>query len=72
MLIANALPRKFIFDNDGQDTKLSDPDKKFTPEAVLNYYSNTYPILTTAKIEGPELKGDAVVFRFVSTLGTKG
>lgn len=72
MLIVNKLPRKFMFDNNGRETKLSDPDQKYSPEAVLNYYSNNYPILTTAKIEGPEIKGDAVVFRFVSVLGTKG
>jgi PRTRC genetic system protein C len=38
----------------------------------MNFYSNSYPILTTAKVEGPEILDDAVQYQFVSTLGTKG
>lgn len=72
MLISNELPRVFLFDNNGSELELSDPQETFTPESVLNFYSATYPILTTAKIEGPEITGDKVVFRFVTTLGTKG
>ena len=52
MLLSNSLPRIFIFEDKGQDIRLSDPDDKLSPQAVLNFYSNTYPILTTAKIDG--------------------
>jgi PRTRC genetic system protein C len=62
----------FYFDDNGQDIKLSDPDNRLSPEAVLNFYSNTYPILTTAKIDGPEIRDDEVQYRFASTIGTKG
>jgi PRTRC genetic system protein C len=72
MLITNQLPRVFLFDNEGQQVKLSDPDSKMTPESTLNFYSQTYPLLTTAKIEGPEIVDDTVQYKFVSTLGTKG
>jgi len=72
MLETNILDRVFLFDNDGQELKLEDPDNNISPQAVLNYYAGTYPILTTAKIEGPEIKDDAVEYRFISTLGTKG
>jgi PRTRC genetic system protein C len=72
MLIANSLERAFYFDDNGQNVKLTDPDNQLTPEAVLNFYSNTYPILTTAKIEGPELRDDEVQYHFTTTIGTKG
>ena len=72
MLVANSLERIFIFPDNGQEIKLADPSPSFSPEAVLNFYAQTYPILTTAKIEGPEIKDDSVQYRFVSVIGTKG
>ncbi len=72
MLIVNTLPRVFLFREKEQEIKLSDPAFSLSPEAVLNFYSQTYPILTTAKIEGPEFIEDAVQYKFVSTIGTKG
>lgn len=72
MLVANSLERVFYFDDNGRDIKLSDPDNRLSPEAVLNFYSNTYPIMTTAKIDGPEIRDDEVQYRFASTIGTKG
>ncbi len=72
MLLANSLPRIFIFDDKGQDIRLSDPDSKLSPQAVLNFYANTYPLLTTAKIDGGEIQNDELQYRFVTTIGTKG
>jgi PRTRC genetic system protein C len=72
MLITNELPRVFKFDNAGTEVELSDPQETFSPESVLNFYSATYPILTTAKIEGPEIVHDKVCYKFIATLGTKG
>ena len=72
MLVATQLVRNFSFKYKGQEIKLADPSATFSPEAVLNFYAQTYPILTTAKIEGPEIRDDAVQYRFVSTIGTKG
>jgi len=72
MLQVNNLDRVFLFKDKVSDIKLTDPSVSFTPEAVLNFYAQTYPILTTAKIEGPEIKDDEVQFKFVSTIGTKG
>ena len=72
MLLTSILPRVFIHKENGQEIVLSDPGKKFSPEAVLNFYSGTYPILTTAKVNGPEIKRDQVQYTFVSTIGTKG
>ena len=72
MLIAENLQRVFHFKDGGHDIRLSDPGSTMAPEAVLNFYANTYPILTTAKIEGPEIRDDAVCYTFISTMGTKG
>jgi PRTRC genetic system protein C len=72
MLIATSLERSFSFRDNDTDIKLADPSQSFSPEAVLNFYAQTYPILTTAKIEGPEIIEDMVQYRFISTIGTKG
>ena len=72
MLTANILPRVFVFIDRAKELRLSDPSSRFSPEQVMNFYSGTYPILTTAKIEGPEITGDEIEYRFITTLGTKG
>lgn len=72
MLTVNALPRIFIHTDNSEELRLSDPSDKLSVEAVLNFYSPTYPVLTTAKIEGPQIENDEIIYRFVSTLGTKG
>ena len=72
MLVATQLERRFSFKDKEQEIKLADPSATFSPEAVLNFYAQTYPILTNAKIEGPAIMDDAVQYKFVSTIGTKG
>lgn len=51
---------------------LADPNPAFSAQEVMDFYSGTYPELTTAKIQGPEISDDALQFRFQTTLGTKG
>ncbi|HJU45971.1 MAG TPA: PRTRC system protein C [Chitinophagaceae bacterium] len=72
MLVANHVERTFLFQNERRPLRLSDPDEKLTPEAVLDHYSHQYPLLVTAKVEGPELRNDLLEYQFVSTIGTKG
>ncbi|OKS85739.1 PRTRC system protein C [Mucilaginibacter polytrichastri] len=72
MLVAKQLERVFTFKDKGQDIQLADPSPSFSPEAVLNFYAQTYPILTTATIEGPAINDDAVQFKFIAQIGTKG
>ncbi|MGN7706880.1 PRTRC system protein C [Chryseobacterium sp. 22543] len=72
MLLATQLERVFLLTDKGQEIKLTDPEPKWNVQAVLNFYSNTYPILTTAKVSGPVIKDDAVQYRFESVIGTKG
>jgi len=72
MLVINTMERVFLFENKGEKLELADPDPKMTPEAVLNFYSNTYAILATAKISGGEIKNDKLEYQFQSVMGTKG
>ena len=72
MLLATQLERVFILKDIGQEIRLTDPEPRWSVEAVLNFYANTYPILTTAKIAVPQIKDDAVEYKFESVMGTKG
>ena len=72
MLTASLLERVFTLKDKGQDIILADPSPSFSPEAVLNFYAQTYPILTTATIDGPVINDDAVQFKFITQIGTKG
>jgi len=72
MLQTTTIPRIFLHKEQQTEVRLTDPGEAFSPEAVLNFYAGTYPILTTAKIVGPEIKNDEIQYRFESTMGTKG
>jgi PRTRC genetic system protein C len=69
---AMILPRIFLHKDNGQELRLTDPNDRFTITEVQNFYASTYPILTNAKITGPEIKDDEAQYRFESTMGTKG
>lgn len=72
MLIATQLDRIFLLKDKGTEIRLTDPEPQWSVETVLNFYANTYPILTTAKIAGPSIVDDTVQYRFESVMGTKG
>ncbi|CAM3756167.1 PRTRC system protein C [Elizabethkingia occulta] len=72
MLLATQLQRIFILIDNGQEIRLTDPEPKWSVEVVMNFYANTYPILTTSKVSAPKIKDDAVEYRFESVMGTKG
>ena len=72
MLLATQLERVFILKDKGQDIRLTDPEPRWSVDAVINFYANTYPILTTAKVSAPQIKDDAVEYKFESVMGTKG
>ena len=72
MILTSTLQRIFLHKENGIEVRLTDPGEEFSTDAVLNFYSGTYPILTTAKILGPEIKDDEIQYRFESTMGTKG
>jgi len=66
------LPRVFIHTVNGHEVRLKDLGSEYTPEAILDFYSGTYPILATAKIGSPEIIDDELKYKFISTIGTKG
>ncbi|OKS88725.1 PRTRC system protein C [Mucilaginibacter polytrichastri] len=72
MLQTTQLERIFIHKDNGQEVRLTDPNDTMNPDMVLNFYTGTYPILTNARIVGPEIKDDFIQYRFESTMGTKG
>ncbi len=72
MLLATQLERVFILKDKGQEIRLTDPEPKWSVEAVMNFYANTYPILTTAKVSAPIILDDTVQYKFESVMGTKG
>ena len=66
------LKRVFILTK-GNDTRtLEDPDSRMSLSEVTDFYSMNYPELTTATLHGPELEEDRAVYRFKTTIGTKG
>ena len=62
------LKRVFLKDK----TELADPSRDMKVNEVLDFYSGTYPELTTASVVGPEIKDDKVIYKFQSNVGTKG
>lgn len=72
MLIAKQLDRVFLLKENGTDIRLTDPEPSWSVETVMNFYANTYPMLTTAKISPPRIEADTVQYCFESVMGTKG
>jgi PRTRC genetic system protein C len=72
MLVATHLERVFILKDKGQEVRLTDPEPRWSVEAVMNFYANMYPMLTTAKASTPQIKDDKVEYKFESVMGTKG
>lgn len=66
------LKRVFILKKGNGTLTLEDPDSRMSLSEVTDFYSINYPELTTATLHGPELEEDRVVYRFKTTIGTKG
>ena len=71
-MTVNGLNRSFKFKKGSEMIVLADPMAGETLEAVMNYYSNMYPELTTATVHGPVIENDTAVYEFKTTIGTKG
>lgn len=72
MLTTTTLSRVFLYKENGTEIRLTDPGEGFSPEAVMVFYSATYPVLTNAKLIGPEIRNDEIQYRFEGTMGVKG
>ena len=66
------LKRVFILKKGNDTLTLEDPDSRMSLSEVTDFYSINYPELTTATLHGPELEEDRAVYRFKTTIGTKG
>ena len=66
------LKRVFILKKGYGTLTLEDPDSRMSLSEVTDFYSINYPELTTATLHGPELEEDRAVYRFKTTIGTKG
>ena len=51
---------------------LPDPGGNLVPEQVKEMFAAAYPELTNATVEGPETKGDKMIYTFRRAVGTKG
>ena len=66
------LQRVFKIRKGSSEIELADPDNSLSPNEVMDFYSMTYPELTTATVHGPVIKEDKAVYEFKTTIGTKG
>ena len=66
------LKRVLILKKGNGTLTLEDPDSRMSLSEVTDFYSINYPELTTATLHGPELEEDRAVYRFKTTIGTKG
>lgn len=66
------LKRVFILKKGNDTLTLEDPDSRMSLSEVTDFYSMNYPELTTATLHGPEPEEDRAVYRFKTTIGTKG
>lgn len=66
------LKRVFILKKGNGTLTQEDPDSRMSLSEVTDFYSINYPELTTATLHGPELEEDRAVYRFKTTIGTKG
>ena len=65
------LQRIFKFRKDSKELVLSDPDSSLSVNEVMDFYSMTYPELTTATSTDRNGRRQAV-YRFKTTIGVKG
>ena len=66
------LQRVFKIRKGSSEIELADPDNSLSPNEVMDFYSITYPELTTATPHGPLIEEDCAVYEFKTTIGTKG
>lgn len=66
------LKRVFKLKKGSSVLMLEDPDNNMSLTEVTDFYSMTYPELTTATIHGPEFEEDRTVYEFKTTIGIKG
>ncbi len=73
-LEVKALQRDFVSrqGKGGSERVLADPAPGMSPEEVRAHYSQVYPELASASIDGPEIRDGRQVYVFSRSVGTKG
>lgn len=66
------LKRVFKLKKNGETLRLDDPNPEMAVNDVMDFYSMTYPELTTATPHSPVMEDDCAVYEFKTTIGTKG
>lgn len=66
------LKRKFTVKIGNEVITLEDPNINFSPNEIMEMYSNQYPQLANATIESKGIIEDAILFNFATVAGTKG
>lgn len=66
------LKRVFKMKKNNSILTLNDPDSGMSLNEVMDFYSMTYPELTTATVHGPDLDEDKAIYEFKTTIGVKG
>ena len=61
------LEREFLYNG----VKLPDTAPTITPEQVRERYTQLYPEIATAAIEGPETVAGQLVYKFIRAIGAK-
>jgi PRTRC genetic system protein C len=60
--------RVFVFNG----TQLSPPEKGMTPDQVRVHFSAQFPALTSATIQGPDVRDGKEFYNFIAAAKTKG
>lgn len=67
------LKRVFLYKKNGKEIKLQDPDTAMPPAKVAVFYSNLYPELANASVQGPKYSDNGeAIYTMSATIGTKG
>ena len=66
------LKRKFTVKIGNEVIHLEDPNINFSPNEIMEMYSNQYPQLANATIESKGIVNEEILFNFATIAGTKG
>ncbi len=62
------MEREFTYNG----VRLPDPGPRLSVDQVRETYAAAYPEIVTASVEGPEVVGSKLVYRFSRAIGSKG
>lgn len=71
-LKVSGMPRRFEIVVGGKTTIVDDPNPSLAPESVRDMLAVSYPEITSASVQGPEMKKDYILYKLTSVVGVKG